>query len=895
MVSKVKGKRKKRGGTFRSRFPRVYRLGQLVLVLAALWWFRAILLHLLTGEENFSPASLGNLLEGDAKCRESNTNISSLPSAVLMDPLTTEKLRFIGGTGHWFHLIERVLPFVIPAAQTVWRRGAQLRPSFSKADGGAGIKLYIVFQEEAGPAGLDAFGRLVLASMLSGGFYDEVIIGYADVIEEGAMAAGAGARTVTVTNLRKRATLSFHHGSQVGESYSEVVYDQTATANLRSEEGIHRHRPTEDHSTKSGVPKLCVHALMKLTWDATPPKRYMLMGNNTDVYSLLHSSVERTCRLDAMPGANTAPVTARYLYYEDTRRGRRPVGDKFAPLLPSALTRDAETVVVDEQDEGDDLELAQQLGFTTAEIASEKEKKRLLPRDDLSRLPYNLHPYTSSLHSPSKVHTDDTLKSKQQSHRGDKKGAIRKEDPRDERFARKLAKWAAIRNNTDYHFNYNDALWRNQHGGYLYKEGKGMPAGALAEWRSWLRGRAASTAEPATFLPDPPTEGEIARASLAGGLAPSKRATDVPLTVLVYDRDSSRRLRNALEVVEDLKESLQMTDTQRHDYFPLTYTSERAPRKKPHLGIGSIKESRPGGASGLRQGGGNVRRKKGGFVTEHSSVKGYEDGEGKVQWQVELMTHDQHHGFNPHQGHLHDMETGRDTTIEESSHRADATHSKHHPPCNVIRAVREASVLITPHGFTSILLLFQPLKSLLVEVMPYGYNKPEIYGLIQAGMRAFPYGRYRSYLHTESPPTSFAAKALYHARLLGSPYINGVEKHVKLDYEEVEEQINAESWYLDPEERLNATEMAAEIATRFDQEARGGEDALHDQHRVHALNQDSCTANIFCRHIVRDQDVILEPSFQRRLVEFMKSHFVSNKDIHEDVEARSFSGMFGTG
>jgi hypothetical protein len=64
---------------------------------------------------------------------------------------------------------------------------------------------------------------------------------------------------------------------------------------------------------------------------------------------------------------------------------------------------------------------------------------------------------------------------------------------------------------------------------------------------------------------------------------------------------------------------------------------------------------------------------------------------------------------------------------------------------------------------------------------------------------------------------------------------------------------------------------------------------------VHALNQDSCTANIFCRHIVRDQDVILEPSFQRRLVEFMKSHFVSNKDIHEDVEARSFSGMFGTG
>ena len=187
-----------------------------------------------------------------------------------------------------------------------------------------------------------------------------------------------------------------------------------------------------------------------------------------------------------------------------------------------------------------------------------------------------------------------------------------------------------------------------------------------------------------------------------------KRATDVPLTVLIYNRDTSRRLRNAEEVVESLKKSLKLTDTERHNHFPLTYTSERAPRKKPRLGIGSIKESRPGGTSGLRQGGGNVRRKKGGFITDHSSVKRYEDGDGKVQWQVELMTHNRHNSYNPHQGHLHDKASGKDTTIEESAHRADATHSKHHPSCNVIRAVREASVLITPHGFSSILLLFQP-------------------------------------------------------------------------------------------------------------------------------------------------------------------------------------------
>ena len=128
---------------------------------------RSIILYL-TRADSFSSVSLGGLLGGDVKCRATNTNVTSLPSAVLMDTLTTEKLQYIGGTGHWFHLIERVLPFIIPAAKTVWRRGAQLRPSLSKAEGGAETKLYIIFQDAVAPTNLDALGRLVLASILSG-------------------------------------------------------------------------------------------------------------------------------------------------------------------------------------------------------------------------------------------------------------------------------------------------------------------------------------------------------------------------------------------------------------------------------------------------------------------------------------------------------------------------------------------------------------------------------------------------------------------------------------------------------------------------------------------------------------------------------------------------------
>ena len=131
------------------------------------------------------------------------------------------------------------------------------------------------------------------------------------------------------------------------------------------------------------------------------------------------------------------------------------------------------------------------------------------------------------------------------------------------------------------------------------------------------------------------------------------------------------------------------------------------------------------------------------------------------------------------------------------------------------------------------------------------------------------------------------------SRTYWAALVNGVAKYVKSDDQELEEQINAESWHLDPEERLNATEMAEEIGSRIDLEAsEGSEDAFHDQHRLHAFSQDTCTANAVCRHIVRDQDVVLAPAFQRRLVEFVKSHFVSNKDIFEDVEALSFSGLF---
>lgn len=94
-------------------------------------------------------------------------------------------------------------------------------------------------------------------------------------------------------------------------------------------------------------------------------------------------------------------------------------------------------------------------------------------------------------------------------------------------------------------------------------------------------------------------------------------------------------------------------------------------------------------------------------------------------------------------------------------------HSDNLSPCTIINRVRTATVLITPHGFQSVLLLFQPLSSLLVEIHPAFYFKQEVYGFIQAGLRQN-FKLARSYLAEESVPVHLIAIFAAHViRALG--------------------------------------------------------------------------------------------------------------------------------
>ena len=266
------------------KYPLLRRTLALVVVLFLLWRFlvQSFLLHgSQSGEFGTSkcransgqgasvrhhypsvPSSLANPLEYGLY---QNATVKSLiaskeltyVSVVLADSLLHSesefggKFRSVGGTGHWFHLMETLLPLLhnpaTSAVQAIWRPAAFVRRAYLQAAkvamsdfrdssdsfgaSGAGTdaerskdrdrsrdrdrdkdkekreemkekkqawqkilanqprhKLYVVFQEKEGVEALDSFGRFVLAAMLSGGLYDEVIIGHAASISVGGAA-----------------------------------------------------------------------------------------------------------------------------------------------------------------------------------------------------------------------------------------------------------------------------------------------------------------------------------------------------------------------------------------------------------------------------------------------------------------------------------------------------------------------------------------------------------------------------------------------------------------------------------------------------------------------------------------------------------------------------------
>lgn len=95
------------------------------------------------------------------------------------------------------------------------------------------------------------------------------------------------------------------------------------------------------------------------------------------------------------------------------------------------------------------------------------------------------------------------------------------------------------------------------------------------------------------------------------------------------------------------------------------------------------------------------------------------------------------------------------------------THSDKYSPCEIISKINKATVLFTPHGFQSILTLFQPKASVLIEIHPYMYFMPFYFGTIPSSLRRY-LGHPRSYLAEESVSNSFLLSTLLALRLVDS-------------------------------------------------------------------------------------------------------------------------------
>jgi hypothetical protein len=112
---------------------------------------------------------------------------------------------------------------------------------------------------------------------------------------------------------------------------------------------------------------------------------------------------------------------------------------------------------------------------------------------------------------------------------------------------------------------------------------------------------------------------------------------------------------------------------------------------------------------------------------------------------------------------LLELKLNNDTTItskDSNNWKVEIiTHSDNTPPCELVSKISQSTILVTPHGFQSVMVLLQPLIAMLIEIQPFGYYKPQTYGTIQANLRHNLFLP-RSYLTEESTPVSLLAKSV---------------------------------------------------------------------------------------------------------------------------------------
>ena len=126
--------------------------------------------------------------------------------AVLVDHLTKQdNFQDLGGSGHWLHLLERLLPNL---------NSTSSRSLETELD-----ELFIVFREFDTVNNLGAFGRLYFAAVVSGGNFKKIHFGYSkdvDALQSSQFISMTSYRDVFVVNSELRKSPNFVESAAFG-------------------------------------------------------------------------------------------------------------------------------------------------------------------------------------------------------------------------------------------------------------------------------------------------------------------------------------------------------------------------------------------------------------------------------------------------------------------------------------------------------------------------------------------------------------------------------------------------------------------------------------------------------------------------------------------------------
>jgi len=111
---------------------------------------------------------------------DENQPAKSLPKegmVILLSSVTNNRLSNVGGTGHWYHLLQSVLPSIKEAHDQIW--GEEARQKLLSVNKNAFEDAYIVFHESQSVENLNSFTRFCAAMVLTAGKFKRVHFGYA--------------------------------------------------------------------------------------------------------------------------------------------------------------------------------------------------------------------------------------------------------------------------------------------------------------------------------------------------------------------------------------------------------------------------------------------------------------------------------------------------------------------------------------------------------------------------------------------------------------------------------------------------------------------------------------------------------------------------------------------